>query len=136
LDWDALLVYYLLEGFSTAFIQLVVAIYVVYYATTVGLDPFQIVLAGTVFETTIFLFEIPTGVVAAVYSRRLSVIIGFALIGIAWIWAGLLPAFAAILLAEVIQGIGSTFISGAAEAWITDEIGGERTYTLAGDPLF
>ena len=33
------------------------------------------------------------------------------------------PSFTAVLLAQVIWGIGSTFTSGAAQAWITDEIG-------------
>jgi MFS transporter, DHA3 family, tetracycline resistance protein len=123
---SALSIYYILEGASALFFQLPITIYVIYYATTIGLDPFQIVLLGTVFETTIFLCEIPTGVIADVYSRRLSIIIGIALIGIAWLIAGIFPVFGAILLSEVISGIGVTFMSGATEAWITDEIGVER----------
>ncbi|MFN8564067.1 MAG: hypothetical protein U0703_21170 [Anaerolineae bacterium] len=114
--FDALPIYLMLEGASALVIQLVVTIYVVYYAQTVGLDALQIVLIGTAFEGTIFLFEIPTGVVADVYSRRLSVIVGVALTGVALLVEGLIPQFGAILLAEVVAGIGATFMSGATEA--------------------
>lgn len=124
--WDALLVYLVLEGASALFIQTAVTTYAIYYATTIGMDPLQLVLVGTLFETTIFLFEIPTGVVADVYSRRLSVIIGVGLLGIGLMIAGFIPVFAAILVSEILTGIGATFTSGATEAWITDEIGVER----------
>lgn len=123
--WGALATYFVLEG-STAFLfQVATTLYVVFYATTVGLDALQIVLVGTVFETAIFLFEVPTGVIADVYSRRLSVIIGTALIGVSWLCAGLFPTFAVIVLSEVVSGIGVTFMSGATEAWISDEVGVE-----------
>jgi DHA3 family tetracycline resistance protein-like MFS transporter len=125
--WDALPVYLLLEGLSAFLFQLVMPIYAVYYATIVGLDPLPLVLIGTVFETTIFLCEVPTGVVADVYSRRLSIIIGLLLMGIAWVIEGLFPILAVLLLAEIVSGLGVTFTSGATEAWITDEIGVART---------
>ena len=51
-------------------------------ATVVGLSPLQMVLVGTILEISAFVFEIPTGIVADLYSRRVSVIIGFALVGI------------------------------------------------------
>ena len=42
-------------------------------------------------EATVFLFEVPTGVVADTYSRRLSLIIGFLGMGAAWLLVGLSP---------------------------------------------
>jgi MFS transporter, DHA3 family, tetracycline resistance protein len=125
--WEALPVYYGLEGASALLFQLAVTTYVLYYASAVGLDALQIVLVGTVFESAIFLFEIPTGVVADLYSRRLSIILGIGLIGISWVMEGAFPLFGLLLLAEIISGIGVTFTSGAIEAWITDEIGVERS---------
>ncbi len=122
----ALPVYLMMEGVSALLFHVTVTIYVVYYARGVGLDPLQIMLVGTVFEATIFLFEVPTGVVADVFSRRLSIIIGFGLVGAGLALEGLFPTFGAILLAQIIGGIGATFTSGATEAWITDEIGVER----------
>ena len=95
----------------------------VYQAQVAHLSPLQLVLVGTSLETTIFLFEIPTGVVADVYSRRLSIIIGAFLIGAGIALEGSLPVFFAIALGQVIWGIGYTFTSGAIQAWISDEIG-------------
>ena len=40
------------------------------------MDPLQLVLVGTVLEGTIVLLELPTGVLADSYSRKLS-IVGF-----------------------------------------------------------
>jgi DHA3 family tetracycline resistance protein-like MFS transporter len=90
---------------------------------TVGLNPFQLVLVGTVLELSAFVAEVPTGLVADVYSRRLSVIVGFVLVGLGFIVEGSIPQFWAILLAQVIWGIGATFQSGALEAWVADEVG-------------
>src|SRR5258708_60308 len=98
----------------------------VYRVQVVGMTPLQLVLVGTVLEITCFTFEVPTGVVADTYSRRLSVVLGFILIGAGYALEGLVPSFIISLLAQVIAGIGYTFISGATEAWITDEIGQEK----------
>ena len=124
--WDAYVTYLLLRGGMALAFRLVFAVAMIYRVTTLGLDPLQLVLVGTVLETSIFLFEIPTGVVADVYSRRLSIIIGVALLGIAFIIEGAIPVYAAVLASQVMWGIGYTFTSGATEAWISDEIGEER----------
>jgi DHA3 family tetracycline resistance protein-like MFS transporter len=110
-------------GLSSLAFTLVFTINMVYQAQTVGLGPLQLVLVGTVLEGTVFLCEIPTGVVADVYSRRLSVIIGAGLIGVGFLVEGLVPTFGGVLLAQVLWGFGWTFTSGANEAWLADEIG-------------
>ena len=91
-----------------------------------GLDPLQMVLVGTVLELSVFLFEIPTGVVADVVSRKLSVVIGHAMMGIGFLVLALWPTFTVILLSQVIWGVGATFISGAYAAWLSAEIGVDR----------
>jgi DHA3 family tetracycline resistance protein-like MFS transporter len=96
----------------------------IYRIQIAGLDAFELVLVGTALELSVFLLEIPTGVVADVYSRRLSIAIGYALIGAGFIYESLNPSFAAILVAQVIWGAGYTFTSGAGQAWIVDELGG------------
>ena len=58
-----------------------ITVNLVFMVQVAGLDPLQMVLVGTVLEASVFLFEVPTGVVADVVSRRLSVIIGYAIIG-------------------------------------------------------
>ena len=98
----------------------------VYFVTVVRLNPLQLVLVGTTLEATVFLFEIPTGVMADVYSRRLSTIIGYALMGLGFLVEGSLPVFGVVLLAQVVWGLGWTFTSGAESAWIADEVGEGR----------
>src|SRR6476661_3342418 len=95
----------------------------VYYVQSAGLNPLQLVLVGTFLEITCFVSEVPTGVVADTFSRRLSVIIGTVVIGIGFVLQGLIPFFLAIVLAEIIRGVGETFISGALQAWLADEVG-------------
>ena len=96
----------------------------VYHLEVVGLGPFQLVLVGTVLETSCFLFEVPTGVVADLYSRRRSVLIGIFLYGAGFLMEGSLPWFGTVLLAQVVWGCGDTFLTGALEAWIASEEGG------------
>lgn len=97
-----------------------------YEIRVAGLSPLQLVLVGTTLELTVLLCEVPTGIVADVYSRRLSIMIGFFIIGLGFLLEGLLPLFATILLAQVLWGLGYTFTSGSRQAWLSDEIGEER----------
>lgn len=106
--------------------SMIYAVVGVYYVQSVGLNPLQLVLVGTVLEGTVFLFEVPTGVIADAVSRKLSIVVGVALVGLCFIIQGTLPVFAAILAAEVIRGVGETCLSGASEAWLADELGEER----------
>ena len=66
-----------------------------------GLDPLQMVLVGTVLELSVFLFEIPTGVVADVVSRRLSVVVGHAMMGFGFLVLALWPTFTTVLLSRI-----------------------------------
>jgi len=111
--------------------------YAIYYIAALGLDPLQLLLVGTVLELTVLVFEGITGVVADTYSRRLSVILGTFLLGIGFLfegsapWAfdwlgGALSLFVIVLIAEVVRGIGETFLSGATSAWVTDEVGEDK----------
>lgn len=98
----------------------------VFMAATLGFSPLQMVVVGTVLEAVTFVFEIPTGVVADRYSRRLSVVIGVAVVGAGFALQGLAPGFGTVLAAQVVWGIGFTFLSGADDAWLTDEVGADR----------
>jgi MFS transporter, DHA3 family, tetracycline resistance protein len=111
------------DGFIRGLLYTVLA---VYFVLRVGMDPFQLVLIGTVLEASCFIFEIPTGVVADVYSRRLSIIIGQALFGLAYVVQASVPLFVPIALAEIVRAIGETFLSGAVQAWVGGELEPER----------
>src|SRR5207245_49589 len=63
----------------------------VYLVQELHFSPLQLVLMGTVMEAAVFLCEIPTGVVADTYSRRLSLIVGYLGTGVAWLLVGVAP---------------------------------------------
>lgn len=123
-------VYLFIEFTASALFSMMFVTMSLYEATVAGLTPLQLVLVGTTVELSIFLFEVPTGIVADVYSRRLSIIVGYLLMGLGFFVEGFFPSFLPILLAQVIWGLGYTFTSGATQAWITDEIGEETANKL------
>jgi DHA3 family tetracycline resistance protein-like MFS transporter len=123
-------VYLFIEFTASAFFAMMFISMSLYEVTVAGLTPLQLVLVGTTLEASIFLLEVPTGIVADVYSRRLSIIIGYLLMGLGFMVEGLFPSFMPILLAQVIWGLGYTFTSGSTQAWITDEIGEEPANKL------
>ena len=95
----------------------------VYLVREVNMTPLQLVLTGTALEVSYFIFEIPTGVVADLYSRRLSLVTAAVLSGAAMIMIGAVPTVAAVLVGAALWGFGWTFRSGAEDAWLADEIG-------------
>ena len=97
----------------------------VYRVEVAHLNPLQLTLVGTALEGGVFLFQLPTGVFADTMSRRLSVIIGVFLVGAGLLLEGSFTTFGTILCAQVLWGAGYTFVSGAEEAWLADEIGVE-----------
>jgi MFS transporter, DHA3 family, tetracycline resistance protein len=117
--------YLALSFLISFFFSMIFVVMSFYEATVAGLTGLQLVLVGTTLEVVILLFEVPTGIVADAYSRRLSIVIGYAIIGTAFIIEGLFPFFGAILLASGLWGLGYTFTSGATQAWLSDEIGEE-----------
>jgi DHA3 family tetracycline resistance protein-like MFS transporter len=121
-----LVVYFAFSSTSSALYALIFTVNLLYYIFVAKLNPLQLVLVGTALEASIFIFEIPTGVVADSLSRRLSVVIGVFLIGIAFLVNGTWPVFWVILVAQVLWALGYTFTSGATQAWISDEIGEEN----------
>lgn len=119
-------VYLLYAGLFAVFYSMTATLNLLYQATVAGLSPLEMVLVGTVLEATVFLFEIPTGLLSDLRSRRLSVVVGLALIGAGFLLQGLSPHFESIILSQVIWGIGFTFVSGSDEAWLADEIAADR----------
>ncbi len=95
----------------------------VYFVQTVGMSPLQLVLVGTFMEITIFICEVPTGIIADVVSRRLSIVIGYLVMGAAIVFSALIAEPWAVIVAWSLWGLGYTFTSGAEDAWLADEVG-------------
>ena len=102
----------------------------VYLVQELHFSPLQLVLMGTAMEAAVFLFEIPTGVVADTYSRRLSLIVGYLGTGLAWLLVGVVSGPWAVIALWALWGFFYTFTSGAEQAWITDEVGMENVGTV------
>lgn len=108
-----------LEGFL---FSMAWTMHVVFHIQTVGFNAFMIVFMGTLYEISIMLFEVPTGVVADTVSRKLSSVIGWIILGAGFLVEGLFPVAAVVIGAQLLLGIGETFVSGAHDAWVADEI--------------
>ena len=106
-------VYIALKGFGFG---LFVSVWVIYLQQRRGLTLAQAALIDTTFFVAAAFGEIPTGVVADVFGRKISMIIGAALLtagGFAW---ATVPTMPLIMVAYVAMGIGLTFQSGAEDA--------------------
>jgi DHA3 family tetracycline resistance protein-like MFS transporter len=116
----ALRVYYGLELFLSMPTWIVISVYIV---RGLHMSPLQLVLMGTAMEAAVFLFEVPTGVVADTYSRRLSLVIGFVGMGLASMLVGIVSSPTLVIVLWAVWGASYTFTSGAYQAWLADEIG-------------
>ncbi len=114
-------IYLLFSAITAMCFSLTATVMIVYHIENVHLNPLQLILVGTTLETACFIFEIPTGIVADVYSRKLSIVIGVVLTGLGFILEGSISSFIFVLAAQIIWELGSTFISGSLEAWIAEE---------------
>jgi MFS transporter, DHA3 family, tetracycline resistance protein len=123
LSVDPVRVWYLRTAGSALGDTLVWTLAPVYFVTTVGMSPLQLVLVGTFMELTIFICEVPTGIVADVVSRKLSIVIGYLVMGAAIVFCGAVAQPWAVMVAWAVWGFGYTFTSGATDAWLADEIG-------------
>lgn len=119
-------IYYAFTSSRAFCLQVVFTLNIIYYVSDAQLNPLQLVLIGTIMELAVLLCEIPTGLVADLFGRKKSIIIGTIIIGCAHLLEGSIPSFTAIAIAAALWGMGWTFISGAETAWIADEITPEQ----------
>jgi MFS family permease len=91
-----------------------------------GLDNTQAFAANAFFTAGEVLFEIPTGVVADLWGRRTSYVLGAATLLLSTLlylmmWQTHAPLWAW-AIASMLLGLGFTFFSGATEAWLVDAL--------------
>jgi DHA3 family tetracycline resistance protein-like MFS transporter len=108
----------------------------VYHLKNIHFGAFMVVFMGTLYELSILLFEVPTGIVADLFSRRASVVIGWFVVGLAFFLQGAFPVAAVVIASQIILGIGDTFVSGAHDAWVADEIPFTDPGVTAGQAFF
>jgi MFS family permease len=91
-----------------------------------GLSNLQAFAANAFFTAGMVLFEVPTGVVADMWGRRASFLLGTLTLSASTalyvgLWAMDAP-FWQWALVSVLLGLGFTFFSGATEAWLVDAL--------------
>lgn len=93
-----------------------------FYLDWVHLNYTQMFIAEAVFTLTIFLFEIPTGVIADKFGRKTSIILSgvFTTVGIYMFAHSMSLGF--IIAAQIMWGIGVTLLSGADNALLYDSL--------------
>ena|SRR2546425_2042693 len=123
---SAYTVYLLFSGATSLSFSIIFTVNMIYQVEVAKLNPLQLVLVGTVLESAAFICQVPTGVLADIYSRRLAVILGIFVFGLAFILEGSFPRFDVIVASQILFGVGATLMDGAEQAWITDEVGEER----------
>jgi DHA3 family tetracycline resistance protein-like MFS transporter len=130
-------VYLVMVGANSLLRSTMYLVITIYYVLQVQMNPLELVLAGTVLEVVYFLCQMPTGMFADVFSRRTSIVIGWAIAGACFALEGLVPRVGAILIAQGVLGIGEAFIDGAESAWLADEVGNEQfgQVTLRGSQI-
>jgi MFS family permease len=92
-----------------------------------GLTNLQAFAANAFFTVGMVLFEVPTGVVADMWGRRASFLLGTLTLSAAtglyvalWVFSAPFWQWA---LVSMLLGLGFTFFSGATEAWLVDALG-------------
>jgi MFS transporter, DHA3 family, tetracycline resistance protein len=123
---SAYAVYLTFEALASLSLSTIFTVNMVYQIEVARLNPLQLVLVGTTLESVAFICQVPTGVLADVFSRRRAVILGVFLVGLGFVLEGSFPRFDVILAAQVLWGVGITFVDGAEQAWIAGEVGEER----------
>lgn len=96
--------------------------FMIIYFVNLGFSFFQIAILTSSFGIAMFLFEVPTGAFADGFSRKYSVILGFLISGISVCLIPLTSNFYLLLSFWVLAGIGMTFVSGAEESWVIDNL--------------
>ncbi|MEI8060942.1 MAG: MFS transporter [Candidatus Berkelbacteria bacterium] len=98
------------------------ATYVTFLMSRGGLNLFQVNMVNFIFFATMFLTEIPTGAVADCFGRKLSFLISCSINCVSLLVYALSHTFTGFATAEAMGAVGSTFSSGAFQAWVVDSL--------------
>ncbi|MCK4524960.1 MAG: MFS transporter [Candidatus Andersenbacteria bacterium] len=113
--------YLTLSTFKVFAGSLFVATYVIFFMQR-GIDLFEISIIHLALYGSIFLFEIPTGVISDVFSRKISFVCSCFLMSIGMLIFAFANTLEYFVIAAIIYGIGIALESGSFEAWLVDSL--------------
>src|SRR5580765_4066737 len=91
-----------------------------------GLSNLEAFAANAFFTAGMVVFEVPTGVVADVWGRRVSYLLGTLTLAAStvlyWLLWVVKAPFGLWAIVSMLLGLGFTFFSGAVEAWLVDAL--------------
>ncbi len=102
-------------------LMLIMPIVALFY-TDNGLDTFDIYILQAVYSLSVALLEIPSGYMADVIGRKKSLVIGSFLGTLGYCVYALTSGFYGFLTAEIILGLGGSFISGSDSAMLYESL--------------
>ncbi len=114
--------FFLLLVCASGFFKSLMAPFWIVYFNKIGFTYEQIASFVIVNHLSTLVFEIPTGVVADIYGRKLSVIISLLLGAIVPFGIYFSKSYLILLFLHLLAGIGATFTSGAFDAWFVDSL--------------
>jgi MFS family permease len=122
-------IYYGLELGNTLAASLIWGINTIFLLDA-GLSNLEAFAANAFFTAGMVVFEIPTGIVADMWGRRTSFLLGTITLAVTTVLYVLLweieAAFALWAVVSLFLGLGFTFFSGATEAWLVDALDATR----------
>jgi len=87
-----------------------------------GLSMTEIGLVNLIYMIAMFVLEVPTGVVADFFGRKMSVVVGTFISSMAFLCYFFSYDLIGFMLSETIMAVGACFISGALDAWVKDTL--------------
>lgn len=92
------------------------------YWSSLGLTLSEILLIQSAFGISVAFFEIPTGYIADLWSRKISISAGAFLFGVSFSCMPFATSFNELLILEVVLGLASALSSGADTALVYDSL--------------
>jgi MFS family permease len=94
------------------------AVAVPFYIVRMGFSYTQMFSMEMIFSVSLFLFEIPTGIIADRWGRKISLVFGAVLLGCSFIVLGITHVIAVFVVMQVLSACGVSLISGADRALV------------------
>ncbi len=110
--------------------MLTMPILMIFYAD-MGFSTEQSFILKACYSLSIVVFEIPSGYAADMWGRKITIVMGSILGSVGFLFYCVFSGFYAFMMAEIILGLGMSFISGADSAMIYDTLkvhGRERDF--------
>lgn len=118
---EVIQLYILLNTMTTLSLSFFVAIFFI-FMTERGLNIAEISIVIFVMMTIVFILEIPTGIIADIYGRKVSYVSSCFFMTISLLLYLISNSLIVFLIATIFHALSSTLSSGAFQAWLVDSL--------------